>query len=169
MEQKIEKDVVAMLEVLDNDIVNTQNDIVTLGQLRSYLVKRDERNMLGLLDTIRVVVQNRKDHQDRRFEFRKKLAAALGCAVEKLTLSKLCEYTDEPYKSAIVEKRSKLLAIVERFKTEYEATAYLLSDCARFNSVLLRNLIGMTCASEVTYKPGKINRTNDAAFINAQF
>jgi hypothetical protein len=169
MEKQIEKDIAEMLEILDTDIVNTGNDINILNELRGYLVSRDEKNMLRLLYAVRSIIQNRQDNQSKRFNVRRKLAQTLGCAVEKLTLSKLCDYIEEPFRTAIAERRNALVQIVERFKTEYEATAFLLSDCARFNSLLLRSLIGLSSAESVTYKPGKVNRTNSAAFINMQY
>jgi hypothetical protein len=169
MEQQIEKDIAEMLEILDADIVNTESDINTLNELRGYLVSRDEKNMLGLLYAVRSIIQNRQDNQAKRFNVRKKLAQSLGCAVEKLTLSKLCDCIEEPFKSAIAERRNVLIQIVERFKTEYEATVFLLSDCARFNSLLLRSLVGLGLTESVTYEHGKVNRVDNAAFINMQY
>ena len=169
MEQQTEKDIAEMLEILDSDIVNTESDINILNELRGYLVSRDEKNMLGLLYAVRSIIQNRQESQTKRFNIRKKLAQSFGCAVEKLTLSRLCEYAEEPLRTAVAERRTVLTNIVERFKTEYEATVFLLSDCARFNSLLLRSLIGLSSTESVTYKPGKVNRANSAAFINMQY
>jgi hypothetical protein len=169
MEKQIEKDIAEMLEILDADITNTESDINILNELRGYLVSRDEKNMLRLLYAVRSIIQNRQDNQAKRFNVRRKLAQSLGCAVEKLTLSKLCDYIEEPFKAAIAERRNVLVQIVERFKTEYEATVFLLSDCARFNSLLLRSLVDFGSAESTTYKPGKVNRVDSAAFINTQY
>jgi hypothetical protein len=62
-----------------------------------------------------------------------------------------------------------LSQIVERFKTEHEATVFLLSDSARFNSLLLRSLISLSSTESVIYKPGKVSRAEGAAFINTQY
>jgi hypothetical protein len=169
MEKQIEKDIAEMLEILDADIINTESDINTLNELRGYLVSRDEKNMLRLLNEVRSIIQNRQDNQTKRFNVRRKLAQSLGCAVEKLTLSKLCDYIEEPFKAAVAKRKNVLVQIVERFKTEYEVTVFLLSDCARFNSLLLRSLIGLGTTESITYKPGKVNRVDSAAFINMQY
>lgn len=169
MEKQTEKDIAEMLEILDADISNTESDINILNELRGYLVSRDEKNMLRLLYAVRSIIQNRQDNQAKRFNVRRKLAQSLDCAVEKLTLSKLCDYIEEPFKAAIAERRNVLVQIVERFKTEYEATVFLLSDCARFNSLLLRSLVDFGSAESTTYKPGKVNRIDSAAFINTQY
>lgn len=169
MEKQMEKDIVELLEVLDTDIVNIERDIKVLDELRKSLVTQNEQNMLRLLYVVRLSIQNRQSNEARRFRVRKRLADMLGIAVEKLTLSKLHGYIEEPYQMALAEKKNVLSQIVERFKTEHEATVFLLSDSARFNSLLLRSLIGLSSTESITYKPGKVSRTDSAAFVNMQY
>lgn len=169
MEKQMEKDIVELLEVLDTDIVNIERDIKVLDELRKSLVTQNEQSMLRLLYVVRLSIQNRQNNETRRFRVRKRLADMLGIAVEKLTLSKLHGYIEEPYQTALAEKKNVLSQIVERFKTEHEATVFLLSDSARFNSLLLRSLISLSSTESVIYKPGKVSRADGAAFINTQY
>lgn len=169
MEKQMEKDIVELLEVIDADIVNIERDIKVLDELRKSLVTQNEQNMLRLLYVVRLSIQNRQGNEARRFRVRKRLADTLGIAVEKLTLSKLHSFVEEPYQTALAEKKNVLSRMVERFKTEHETTVFLLSDSARFNSLLLRSLISLSSTESVTYKPGKVSRANGAAFVNTQY
>lgn len=168
MEYKMEKDITELIEILDNDIKNIAQDISVLEVIRKCLIRKDETSLSRLLDQVRSVMQNRRQNENRRFNLRRKLAEAFCCPVEKLTLSNLQTKVDEPYKTALTEKRAALAQLIEQFKAQHETTAFLLSDCARFNALLLRSIMESSTTESVTYKPGRINRSTNAAFINLQ-
>jgi hypothetical protein len=70
----------------------------------------------------------------------------------------------------VAERRKKLQTLVEKLKKEYLSTTMLLSECARFNSVLLKSVLELGQAEMITYSSGGFaERQTDSAFMNLRF
>lgn len=139
-----------MLDVLGRDIVHIEKTLSFLSELRELVIKRDEKNLVRLLDEIRDEAQDYSANEQRRRTIREQLAGLLDCKPEELTISALRLRLDEPAKNDITEKQGRLRILAQQLQREYIATAALLTDCARINSRLLkivfqRSRTGLVC------------------------
>jgi hypothetical protein len=168
---KLEDDKIdELLAVLDKDIEHIQDSLLRLDKLRSLLIKPNNGSLDRLLENIQADSDGYAANETKRQSIRRELAATLGCDVEEMTLSKLEAYLPEQKKDQIVEKKIKLRSLTEELKKEHLSTAMLLSDCARFNSLLLKTIFDFGKAGTVYYdSDGSAKRQSDAAFVNLQF
>jgi len=167
---KLEDDKInELLAVLDKDIEHIQESLLRLDRLRSLLIKPNNESLERLLENIRADSDDYTTNETRRQSIRGELAAILGCNVEQMTLSKLEDCFEGQHKDQIARKRIKLKLLTEELKREHLSTAMLLSECARFNSVLLRTIFDFGKTGTVYYdSSGFAKRQSDAAFVNLQ-
>ena len=159
-----------LLAVLDKDIEHIQDSLLRLDKLRSLLIKPNNGSLDKLLESIRADSDNYAANETKRQSIRRELSATFGCDVEQMTLSKLEADLEGQQKNQITEKRTKLNLLTEELKKEHLSTAMLLSDCARFNSLLLKTIFDFGKAGTVYYdSDGSAKRQSDAAFVNLQF
>ena len=166
----IEDKVDELLVVLDRDIRHLRETLSWLDELRSLVVRRDEKALGRLLDTIRAESDGYSDNGAARRRIREELAFALGCSVDEVTLSRL-ETALPPTKRAELISRKKLLrSLTRQLKSEHLKTMMLLSDCARFNSALLKGILELGRTGAITYaSDGAARSQTDTAFVNLQF
>lgn len=167
---EIENGIDELLIVLDRDIQHIQKNLSRLNKLRTLVVKRDDTALGELLENIQSESESYKNHELRRRTIRKELASALGCSPEQMTLSRLEASLSGPKKVQLAERRSKLRLLIEELKKEHLNTTMLLSECARFNSVLLRGILEVGKTGTITYNSkGSAKRQTDTAFVTLQF
>jgi hypothetical protein len=156
-----------LLDVLDTDIENIHRNLSALNQLRSSVIKRDNDCLAQLLKKIQAEAGGHKNNESKRKSIRKELAHSLGCPAEKVTLTSLAQILPEEKKGLITERKEKLTELLKQLKNEYHATAVLLSECSRFNRILLKTLFDNKTAETVTYDAeGSALRHFDSAFVN---
>ncbi|MHC4740007.1 MAG: flagellar export chaperone FlgN [Planctomycetota bacterium] len=168
---KLEDDKIGeLLAILDRDIEHIQDSLLRLDKLRTLLIKPNNESLDRLLENIQADSDSYAANETKRQSIRRELAATLGCDVEQMTLSKLETHLEGQEKDQIVEKKTKLKLLTEELKKEHLSTAMLLSDCARFNSLLLKTIFDFGKAGTVYYNSnGSAKRQSDAAFVNLQF
>ena len=94
----------------------------------------------------------------------------LDCGVEQVTLSWLETVLTGEKRTEIVKRRKELRDLTEKLKREYMSTMFLLSDCARFNSVLLRSIFNIGNNGMVTYgSNGSKKHHAGRKLVNLQF
>lgn len=167
METGIEDRTNELLVVLDRDIQHIRESLSRLNELRSLVVKRDDTALGKLLESIQSESDSYRSNELRRQSIRKDLAIALGCSLEQMTLSRLeAELTGEK-QAQVTERKAMLRSLAEELKKEHLSTALLLSDCARFNSVLLKSIFEFGKTGTFTYDSnGFTKRQTDTTFIN---
>ena len=167
---EIEDKVDELLEILDRDIRHTEKSLLWLNELRSSVVKRDDAASGKLLESIRAESDSYRSNELKRQSIRKELANTLGWNVEQVTLSALEAILPEEQKTQIAERKDKLRALTEELKKEHLSTALLLSECARFNSILLKSIFSFGKTETITYNSkGSTKRQNEMALVNLQF
>ena len=167
---RIEDKIDELLTVLDKDIENLQHTLKYLDELRSLVIKRDDVSLGKLLESIKADSDSFTAHESKRNLIRKELAAALDCEVGQLTLSALEEILPQEKSDQINSRKKSLKSLIEKLKTEHTGTVMLLSDCARFNSLLLRSIFNLGRSETITYSSnGAAKRQNDTTFVNLQF
>ncbi len=167
---EIEDKINELLSILDTDIENTEKNLSRLNELRSLVIKRDEVNLGKLLESIRFESRGDADQDLRRGSVRRELAQALGCSIGEVTLSRLSNIVSQDKSAQIIQRRTRLLSLTEELKREHLSTAMLLSECARFNSLLLKNIFDISKSGTVTYdSTGGTKRQTETAFMNLEF
>jgi len=156
-----------LLGVLQCDIEHLERTLLYLNDLRSFVVKRDEKGLGRLLEDIRTEAQEYSVNEQRRSRIRGEIGNLLECKPEKLTLTVLKTHLAGPAKSAIAECQERLKTLAGGLQKEYAATVALLSDCARINALLLKAIFDRGPARLVCYdSSGSTSRPSDAAFMN---
>jgi len=166
----IENKVDELLAVLDEDIRYIHDGLLQLNELRSAVIKRDDAALHRLLGTARVKADFHAANESNRQTLRKELANALDCNVEQMTLTKLENHLPIEKKSQVASKKNELKALINELKKEHLSTSILLSECARFNNLLLRSIFDLGKTGTLTYRAnGAANRQMDGTFVNLRF
>ena len=167
---EIEDKVDELLAALDKDSRHIQENLLKLNELRSLVVKRDDAALSRLLESIQADSDSYRSHELKRQSIQKDLADALGCNLEQMTLSALEASLPEEKKAQVTRMKAKLKSLITELRKEYLSTTLLLSECTRFNNLLLKSIFDLGKSDVVYYNSnGATNRQNDTAFVNLQF
>ncbi len=167
---EIENKVDELLACLDKDSQHIQESLSQLNTLRSFVIKRDDSGLGKLLKVIQAESDSYRKHESKRQTIRKELANALGYNTEQLTLSVLEANLSKQKKAQVINKKTKLISLIKELKKEYFSTALLLSECARFNNLLLKSIFDLGNTGAVYYNSNGITKQQtDTAFVNLQF
>ncbi len=159
-----------LLAVLDEDIRHVRESLSRLDELRSLVIKRDEAALGRLLETIGDESDSCCANGSKRQSLREELAAASGCSVAEMTLSRLEAMLPGEKQVQVAQRKAELRSLTEKLKREHLKTTMLLSDCARFNSALLRSVLELGRTGAVTYSPdGATKHQTDTIFVSLQF
>jgi len=166
----IEGKIDELLAVLDEDIRHVRASLLRLDELRVLVVKRDHAAMSRLLEKIRGESQEYSVNESKRESMRMGFAAALRCGVSDMTLSRLESVLGDEKRIELMQKKAQLRSLTEKLQTEHAKTAMLLSDCARFNSALLRGILEVGSAGASTYGADGVRRVqSNSVFVSLQF
>ena len=100
---------------------------------------------------------------------RKELANMLGCKLEQITLSELASRVPQGARERVSAMQAKLRPLAEELKKEHMSTFILLSECARFNSLLLRSVFDLGQTGTVYYNSnGATKRHVDMPLMNLE-
>jgi hypothetical protein len=166
----IEDKVDELLLVLDEDIRHIQQSLSWLNELRSLVIKRDDIALGKLLELIQGESGRNLRHELKRQSIRKELASALGFSLAQMTLSTLEACLPKGKKEQVTEKKAKLKSLIKELKKEHLSTALLLSECARFNRMLLKGVFNLGNTRTIYYgSNGATKQQSDMAFVNLQF
>ena len=165
----IEDKVDELLACLDKDSQHIQESLSQLNKLRSLVIKRDDAGLGTLLKIIQAELDSYGNHESKRQTIRKELAHALGCNTEQMTLSALEASLPKGKKAQVTKKKAKLMSLIEELKKEYLSTTLLLSECTRFNNLLLKSIFDLGKTGTVYYNSnGATKQQTDMAFVNLQ-
>jgi hypothetical protein len=166
MEDRVDE----LLDVLDRDIRHIQDCLWHLDQLRSCVIKRDDIELARILAQIQAEADSHITNEQKRRSIRKYLAQALDCNIDQINLSKLEAMLPEHRKAQVAKRKEELRTLILQLKREHSSTVLLLSECARFNSLLLRNIFGFEHKAAITYSPdGSTKRQANTTFVNLQY
>jgi hypothetical protein len=167
---EIEDKVDELLAFLDEDSRHIQESLLKLNELRSLVIKRDNTALGKLLESIQTESDSYRSHELKRQSIRKDLANSLGCNLEQMTLSRLEANLPKEKKDQVTLRKTKLKSLINELKKEHLSTTLLLSECARFNNMLLKSIFDLGKTDVVYYDSnGATKRQTDTAFVNLQF
>jgi len=160
-----------LLKYTEADAQRLQNSLSLLDELRKLVIKRDEAGLHKLLKAIQVLpTKGGADIQSQREAARRRLAEMLGWEIRETTLSRLETVVSEARRHAIAERKAQLMSLTMSLRTEYSRTAILLSECARFNRLLLDNILKSGRITGVTYtSDGSKKQQSQTAFVDMHF
>jgi len=162
-----------LLAFLDKDIQHIQESLLKLNELRRLVIKRDDAALGKLLDSIQAEADSYRNHELNRQSIREELANALGCNLEQMTLSTLEASLSKGKKAQATQRKAKLRSLIKELKKEHLSTALLLSECARFNKLLLKSIFDVGKTEVVYYDSNGATRRSafgrKTAFVNLQF
>jgi hypothetical protein len=165
----IEDKVEQLLLCLGIDVQHLEESLLKLNEMRSLVIKRDEEALSKLLESIQADAGSYRKHELSRQSIRKELADNLGCSFEQMTLSALQTILPEAKKEQLTQIKAKLRSLSAELKKEYLSTALLLSECARFNNLLLKGIFDLGRTESVQYNSnGATRRQIDTTFVNLQ-
>jgi ribosomal protein S24E len=165
----IEGKVERLLVCLDKDAQYLQESLLQLDEMRKLVIKRDEAALGKLLQSTQADAGLYRQHEFSRKSIRKELADCLGCRIEQVTLSALRASVGEEKKDQLTQVKAKLRSLCVELKKEYLSTALLLSECARFNNLLLKAIFNPGRTESVQYNSNGVTRRQiDTAFVNLQ-
>jgi hypothetical protein len=166
---EIEGKVDQLLVCLDKDTQHIQESLLQLDEMRKLVIKRDEAALGKLLESIQADADCYRQHELNRKSIRKELADCLGCGLEQMTLSALQASLPEEKKDQVAQMKTRLRSLCAELKKEYLSTVLLLSECARFNNLLLKSIFDLGKADSIQYNPnGAAKRQIETAFVNLQ-
>jgi len=166
---EIENKIDEMLECLDRDIEHIQKNLSRLNELRSLIIKRDDAALGKLLECIQGDSESYKNNEIKRQAIRKELADYFACGIEHITLTMLENELPEVKNNRVYNKKTELKLLIEKFKKEYASTIILVSECSRFNKLLIKSIFDLGKTGSVLYKAnGTTKEHNETAFVNMQ-
>ena len=166
IEQKIDE----LMACLDEDSQHIEESLSQLNKLRSLVIKRDDSSLSKLLKVIQSNTDSHLKTEIKRQNVLKELANALELSMEQLTLSVLEANLPQKMTTQLIIKKEKLTALAKELKKEYYSTALLISECARFNNLLLNNIFDIGKTGAVYYNSnGTTKQQTDMAFVNLQY
>ena len=170
MDTTIEDKVDEFLNVLDRDVQQLQRNLSWLDEMRALVIKHDDLALQELLESVQSQAGSYKDNEFKRQSLREELAILFNCDATKITLSGLELELSGGKKTQIAQMKAKLQTLTKEFREEQLRTTMLLSDCSRFNSLLLENVLELGGTREITYNhSGFAERNRDTGFVNIQF
>jgi len=167
---EIDDKVDELLVCLNEDSRHIEQSLSRLNELRRFVIKRDDTGLGRLLESIQAESGRYRSHELKRQSIRGELARTLGCSLEQMTLSALEAILPEAKRARVSQMRATLRTLIEELKKEHLSTALLLSECARFNNLLLKSIFDLGQTGTVYYNSnGRTKRQTDTAFVNLQF
>jgi hypothetical protein len=166
---EIEERVDALLVCLNKDVQRLEEVLLQLDELRGLVIKRDDIALGKLLESIQRQAEAHRQHELNRQATRRQLATALGYDERQVTLSALETILPNATKDRILDVKAKIRSLMDRLRKEHLSTALLLSECARFNNLLLRGIFNLSKKECFSYgSNGTAKRQSDIALINLQ-
>ena len=131
-----------LLSVLGDDIRHIEQTLERLDALRAAVIRRDEEGLKCLLDEVADEQASYALVEQRRAVIRKQMADVIGCGIGEMHLSKLCGQLRGEKRDLMAQAQQELKVMCKKLRKEHMATNILLTECARFNNLLLRGILG---------------------------
>ena len=157
-----------LIAVLENDIEHIDSTVEMLDQLRSMVIKRDDKSLNLLLEKARIKAQKYATVENRREMIRKELARIWGCETKEMTLTKMIHILPPERSEQVRQARNKLESLLARFKAEHLSTYMLLSECSRFNGEILSALLSGRRDESTYNRQGSMKWQNKQSIVNLQ-
>lgn len=157
-----------LIEVLERDMEHIECSIEVLDQLRGMVIKRDDKSLNLLLEKVRIKTNKYATVENRRQTIRKELARIWGCDVSEMTLTKMIGILSPHRSKQMQETKNKLESLLERFKAEHLSTFKLLTECSRFNEVMLSALLNGKRDESTYNRQGSMKWQSKQNIVNLQ-
>jgi hypothetical protein len=168
-EDKIAAKANELLDVLGMDVEHFNKVSERFNELRSAVIKRDEKALTQLIEDIRSDGNLHDATEKRRQKIREEISIILNCQWTDVTLTKLETVLPREFKERINDKKIVLRLLSEKLKKEHVYTAKLLHECMRLNKAILNMVLNKT-SETVTYNAaGSPKNHVESAILNMNF
>jgi hypothetical protein len=157
-----------LIDVLERDMEHIDSSLEILDQLRGMVIKRDDKSLNLLLEKVRIKTSKYATVENRRQMIRKELARIWGCDVSEMTLTKMIEVLPSHRSEQLQEVKDRLENLLERFKSEHLSTFMLLTECSRFNEVMLSALLNGKRDESTYNRQGTMKWQSEQNIVNLQ-
>ncbi len=157
-----------LIDVLEQEIEHIESTLQLLDKLRGMVIKRDDKSLNLLLETARIKTEQYAGVENRRQMIRKELARIWGCQTQEMTLTRLIQILPPQRGELIRQTKGKLEHLLSRFQAEHLSTFMLLSECSRFNEIMLSALLNGSQDESTYNRQGSVNRQRKQSIVNLQ-
>lgn len=158
--------IVPLIDVLGEEIEHIECTVQMLDQLRGMVIKRDDENLNLLLEKARIETEKYAGVENRRQMIRKEMARIWGCETSDMTLTRLIKILPFEQSERIRQTKEILEKLLSKFQAEHLSTFMLLSECSRFNEVVLSALLNGRCDESTYNRQGSMRRQNKQSMVN---
>jgi len=139
---KVEIKAAQIAAVLEQDAVFMESALTRLNDLRANIIKREPTLLEELLQIIKSEQNSYAANESKRNALRYEIAAELQCNFDQVNISLITRHVGARTAGRLASAKSRLEALTFKLRSEYMATASLLTECARFNRQLVSALLG---------------------------
>jgi len=157
-----------LIEVLEKDMEHIDSTLEMLDQLRGMVIKRDDKSLNLLLEKARIKTEKYASVENRRQMIRKELARIWGCETKEMTLTNMIKILPPERSRQVRQTKDKLESLLLRFKAEHLSTFMLLSECSRFNDVMLSALLNGRRDESTYNRQGSMKWQSKESIMNLQ-
>ncbi|OHB45973.1 MAG: hypothetical protein A2178_03515 [Planctomycetes bacterium GWC2_49_10] len=164
---KLEIVAAQMIAVLQHDSSYLTAAVTRLNDMRESLIKRDP----AVLEQLLAVIRSEQDlyalNEVKRNDLRIQAADELGLDPAQVNISILIEHLSPKTAQRLADAKAELEKLTAALRTEYIATASLLTECARFNRQLVNAVLGSN-GTVTTYDSRGGRDRNRSTMMNFQ-
>lgn len=157
-----------LIDVLESDIEHIEFTLEMFDQLRGMVIKRDDKSLNLLLEKARLRTKKYACIENRREMIRKELARIWGCETKDMTLTRLIQILPPRRSEQVRVTKENLERLLARFKAEHLSTYMLLSECSRFNEIMLSALLNGRRDESTYNRQGSMTRQKKQSIVNFQ-
>jgi hypothetical protein len=157
-----------LIDVLESEMEHISFTLEMLDQLRGMVIKRDDKSLNLLLEKARLKTEKYATIENRRQVIRKELARIWGCETKEMTLTRLIQILPSERSEQVRETKEKLEHLLSRFQAEHLSTFMLLSECSRFNGIMLSAFLNGRQDESTYNRQGSMNRDAKQNIMNLQ-
>ena len=157
-----------LIDVLERDIEHIDSTLGILDQLRGMVIKRDDKSLNLLLEKVRLKTVKYANVENRRQAIRKELARLWGCETKEMTLTRLIQILPPERSEQVRQTKERLEHLLSKFKAEHLSTFMLLSECSRFNEVMLSALLNGKRDESTYNRQGSMKWQKNQSIVNLQ-
>lgn len=160
--------IMPLIDVLESEMEHISFTLEMLDQLRGMVIKRDDKSLNLLLEKARLKIEKYAAIENRRQMIRKELARIWGCETKEMTLTRLIQILPPERSEQVRQTKEKLEHLLSRFQAEHLSTFMLLSECSRFNEIMLSALLNGRRDESTYNRQGSMNRDVKQNIMNLQ-
>ena len=167
--EKLDLKIEEFLGVVESEVEHLGVTLGLLNDLRECVIKRDDKGLGRLLESVRGESDKRLANEFKRNLLRDEIGELLGCEGRDVTLSRLEGLTGAVRKEQISSGKKKLIGMTKHVQKEHFKTVSLLCEFSRLNNLMMNKLFEKNRGDGGTYSASGQKRQSDLNLMNFKF